>query len=421
MYPMSAANPGSVSAGLGLLLRSIRQSRNRSIRQLAAQSGVGRSTLSRWETGAARPDKNTLEALLSSLNLSAEERLMCAPFLVERRQPDPQSSARRRLLRAARLRNRLSLSQAAAKIGVSKAALSRWETGERHPGKSRLAEAAEKVGATPCEVLAIASPGLLLGPVIEGLANLDLQVQELRRAIPQSFSATKDLEFLRLDAVIAQRPGPDAKRLRLELRAAYVEWLGWWYRDAEAGSYATRLLPALRKDPTSDVWGRVLRAYANFTSEFRSDPEAGIELLSEACKSLRGGPSEGFVRRELAGLFMGAGDWSAAHEQLQRARDSWSGEEDPAVHAYCCSMIEAELWSSRGDHDRATSCLPTGCVHDPYLSCASAIGRSRILSRAGDGVGARKIVSEAMLEAETERLTHFWAALAKHLRGMGDG
>ena len=378
--------------------------------------GIGRSTLSRWECGASQPHLRDLEAVLNVLGLSEHERIPFEPFLKQHKIVDPQATARRRLLRAARLRNGLSLGDAASRVGVSKATLSRWETGDRRPDRTRLAAAAEAVGATSSEICAIANPGNLFEATDKRLETLQVQVRDLRCGIPRGCTRARDLDFIGLDAAIAEDSSPDAKRLRLELRAAYVEWLGWWYRDAEAGGYAAKLLPSLRKEPSSVVWGRLLRACANYATEFRRDPEMGIQLLSDASEALRGVQSEGFVRRELAGLYLNIGDRKAAREELKRARDAGAGEEDLPIHLYCCAMVEATIWSEDGQHDLAIASLPQSEVQDPYLNSSSAIGRSRILIRAGETDRARAIIEASKREADALGLPHFSNSLSKHLQ-----
>jgi transcriptional regulator with XRE-family HTH domain len=300
-------------------------------------------------------------------------------------------------------------------VGVSKATLSRWESGDRWPGHERLAEAAKAVGATDREVIAIKSEGPMLADVERTPAAIQEQIRILRDSIPIGTSKARDIEFIGLDARIANREGGDARRMRLELRSAYVEWLGWWYRDTEAGALAVKLLPALQRDPNSSVWGRILRACANYASEYKNDPEAAIDLLTEASAHLKGAPSEGFVLRELAGLMAGLGETCRSRDMIQRAREATNGEEKPEIHLYCCSMIEAVTWSADGRHDQAIQSLPDYAVIDPYLRQASAIGRAEVFRQAGFEDDARAQLETAVAEALSKGLNHFAAGLNKRL------
>src|SRR5205823_12448500 len=64
----------SMPARLSLLLREWRKARQLSLRALSARSGVGKSTLSGWETAASQPCIPELGRVLEALQVPPEQR-----------------------------------------------------------------------------------------------------------------------------------------------------------------------------------------------------------------------------------------------------------------------------------------------------------------------------------------------------------
>src|SRR5579871_6714188 len=111
---------------IGPFLLDLRRARQMSLGQLAARAHVAASTLSRWETGAYQPRLPELEAVLTALCASPEQReralgLLDAPRGVQRLRVEAEEVAAERgddpvvpicggdLLRALRKRRGLSL------------------------------------------------------------------------------------------------------------------------------------------------------------------------------------------------------------------------------------------------------------------------------------------------------------------------
>src|SRR3989442_1486699 len=64
----------SMPARLSLLLKEWRRARQLSLRALSARSGVGKSTLSGWETGASQPCIPELARVLEALEAPPAQR-----------------------------------------------------------------------------------------------------------------------------------------------------------------------------------------------------------------------------------------------------------------------------------------------------------------------------------------------------------
>jgi transcriptional regulator with XRE-family HTH domain len=414
--------PGSAALSFGSAvgdrLRLAREEKGRSLRQVAGRAGVGRSTLSRWERGQTLPNGPDLERLYSVLGIETDSSGFSLAMSPAEDTSLPATRSRRRLLRAIRMRSGRGLLEAAAVASVSKATLSRWESGDRWPGRLRLAEAAKALGASDAEVRAIESEGPLSRHVPHEPATLDRQVRSLRDTIATGQALNLDLCFLGLDEALSESGTEHHERLRLELRATYIEWLGWWYRDEEAGLLACRLLKRVNTDPDAQVWGRVLRAACNYYTEVRRDVTEALDLLESTLPGVIGRPSEAYVRRELAGIYLNCGEPVRVSEMVKRARDSACGEETQATHRYCCDMIEASLLSASGRHDSALGKLPTIAPTDPYLIASSAVGTARILECAGMKHEAASKLSNALDELAVRGLPHFARGLQRRLALM---
>src|SRR5262249_47243270 len=148
---------------LGEFLRQLRRSRRLTLSQLGATAGVSLNTLSRWETGAFQPRLAELEAALRALGAAPAQweralSLMEAPRAVARlreeaqeRQADLVELAGHAptfgdLLRAMRLRRRMTVEQVATGLGVAPRSVRRWEGSEALLPAERLDDLCRLLG-----------------------------------------------------------------------------------------------------------------------------------------------------------------------------------------------------------------------------------------------------------------------------------
>jgi transcriptional regulator with XRE-family HTH domain len=187
--------------------------------ELARRSGLGKATLSRWESGQALPDVASLDCVLRALNCAEEIRLLALALipkpraalalklvdrsarepLVEVGNPWPGTGA---MLKALRLDRGWSREQAAAAVGASPKALGQWEQDRRRPSDDVLARLARALGAGEAE-LQVLLDGSGVG----------------RRPILTIDEAREELEVIITGFWKGQRGGA---RLRLALMAADV-------------------------------------------------------------------------------------------------------------------------------------------------------------------------------------------------------
>src|SRR5262249_52954580 len=162
---------------LGEYLRQLRRSQRRTLAELSANAGVSLNTLSRWETGTFQPRLAELEATLQALGVTSAQReralsLVEAPRAVarlrERAQEQKaelvelagQAPTRGDLLRAMRLRRRLTVEQVATGLGVAPRSVRRWEGSEAVLPEERLDDICRLLGVTAEERLALSQQRL---------------------------------------------------------------------------------------------------------------------------------------------------------------------------------------------------------------------------------------------------------------------
>jgi transcriptional regulator with XRE-family HTH domain len=173
---------GSMLRALGRLIASERRAKGWSLSELARRSQVGKATISRWENGESQPAIPVLDAVLKTLEVPVERYEQAYALIGAPRGVRALRATEDRLrgeftelgigtltpgdlIRAMRLRSGLKSYQLAERLGVSRAAISLWERGERKPDVELLDRIAEALGATPCERDILEQNNVLVGSV----------------------------------------------------------------------------------------------------------------------------------------------------------------------------------------------------------------------------------------------------------------
>lgn len=386
--------------GLGERIRQARLERGWSIRQLGDRTGLSRSRLSRWERGFSSPGVAEAERLGKVLNFAVkpvrwnEELTVSIPF--------------GSLLRAVRNRNGYSLETAAAKVGVSKAALSRYESGARLPSEAQRPDLMIALGASEGEIQAALAPYRLADPDF-----LELHLQ----TIVESGERNLDLSFLALDAYWAVH-GENGRSQRLNNMGLYAQWLGWWYRDREANHWATTFLAEAEDHTTTFGYARLVRArLAHLVEVERRDRDAQ-DWLEGVLRAAGENPDSGFLWREYAALRDRKGHVEAAKSALIRARELGSSWESPETFHLCCDLIEGSLLAREGQParalDRAFRTLPAG----GFLRFATAGVRAKLLVEVGDRSIAAKELGLLAEEALSLDYVHFANGLIRRRQNI---
>lgn len=159
---------------VGELLKRWRARRSLSLSGLADLAQVSKATISRWESNQSVPDVATLLPVLQVLKCSESEKIEALGRIGRPRAVRELEKIDRRsrinlseigapvvstgeLLRAMRLRRRMTLSHLSAEIGVRESTLSQWENGKRLPSDEHLQLLRKVLRADESEIFAIRS------------------------------------------------------------------------------------------------------------------------------------------------------------------------------------------------------------------------------------------------------------------------
>lgn len=250
---------------LGDYLRQLRRSQRRTLAQLSANAGVSLQTLSRWETGAFQPRLAELKATLQALGAAPAQweralSLMEAPRAVARLRAEAQqhqadlvelaghAPTTGDLLRAMRLRRRLTVEQTARGLGVAPRSVRRWEGAEGALPEERLDALCRLLGVTPEERLALSHQRLWLWtPEWEKPLSLEAAEQQCDRLLDQMHlgeTALMDLRLLCLEAQLWPQAARSfaARRVLARVFTTHAQYLEGTGRGMEVQAYSDRAL-----------------------------------------------------------------------------------------------------------------------------------------------------------------------------------
>ena len=262
---------------VGNYLRQLRRSQRCTLAQLSTNAGVSLNTLSRWETGAFQPRLAELEATLRALGVTAIQReralsLVDAPRAVARlreeaqaRQADLVELAGHAptigdLLRAMRLRRRMSIEQVAQAMGVAPRSVRRWESSEAALPEERLDDLCRLLGATAEERLTLSQQRLWLWtPQAKRPLSLDAAEQQcdlLFRQIAQADTALIDLRLLCLEAQLWPQAARSeaARRVLARVFTIHAHYLVGAGRAREVQAYSDRALDLVVGTFAPEYW-----------------------------------------------------------------------------------------------------------------------------------------------------------------------
>lgn len=399
--------------GVADLIRAGRTRKGLSIRQVAERSGIGRSTISRWERQTAEPSGPELQSVLRVIEPSDPvwiEPALFPTFLVKR-----PHTFRGDLLRALRLQKGWTIQSSADAIGVSKAAFSRWENSQRAPHLQtieRILDLWQVSSADRAEILEFPqeSGRLALDDVQEAL----LRVQEEIRA-PNS--RPLDIEFLNLIAQIENLDSSSrsVKLLHAQAMAAYVTWLGWWYRDREAYAWTNHARQQGLVTVDASSYCRFQRAQRIYLAEYLHDDRKAASLLLGVFEHAGRSSAQGVLLRETAGFYLNLGRTEEAMAVLRLARDSQPPDESQQIHQICCDILEANIWILRRQPERSLSLLPENPTKDSFLQVSVVASRAEAYRKLRcDELANETLIEQARL-FELKGLTHFARTLRKRV------
>lgn len=401
---------------LGQQLRDWRQAQGLSLRQLADRAQVGKSTLNNWENGAFEPRLPELEATLTALGVSSEEREQALSLMTTRRGMAARQQTRDArftaeigqmpgggdLLRALRHRKRWRLEQAADALGVSPGTLSRWEQGKVMPAPEGLDALLTILGASPQEHALLSDPHRFSSPFSCEPADSPDALWErflahMLLVNRHTEDALGDLRFLTLEAQAwrsAAQGNVQGRRILAHICAEHAAFLACYQRLGEAGTYAHRALNLIseRTDPPAFLLAAaIVAADADVYRSASPSPRRGLERLRLWLPYARQPDYRAWILQQQASYLRLQGETESAldmnaaacriaercvnpEELLLRRIDRASllvqagragealafftlGEDDNVLRRVQTSLLATEAYQALGDRRAAHDCL----------------------------------------------------------------
>lgn len=273
------------------------------IAQTAERAGLHRATLHRWEKDQAQPRLSELAALMSTLEASEAQkrsalRLIDAPRAArivwqEVVQIAAQTGVSAMphggdLLRAMRMRRRLTLEAAARAVGVTDGTLRRWEKLEVWPSLEQLHRLCFALQAHDAEIIALTVGRFAQRPRLEK-ASLDAVRERFdhQKVVERSLSGYDPLYELtyfqmEADAWPLALQSAAGKQMLIKVYAHHAQQLSTQERLAEAGGVAERALELMTgnlKVKHFWIYPVIVAARSAIFRGERPAPERGLERL----------------------------------------------------------------------------------------------------------------------------------------------
>ena len=318
---------------VGTLLWEMRTEGGYSLGSLARKAGVSKAALSQWESGKRQPRVAELETVLDALGADAARRALLfarieAPRALRHlRQTAPSQgmgmpATAGDLMRAMRQRKGWSQEQVAARLGVTRNAITQWESGDRMPSQEHLQALCYVLGAQEDEVVA-----LTCGHFTQSSSTWEQTPEELRFSVERYWNGTEarsDLEHLSLITRtwrLAMRE-ESARPLLARCYLMYADHLSFHQHWQEMGRF-TRLALSLMPDRSSCeafwVVGGIASAHHAVYAGSRPAPERGLNVLQRWLPLARDPIKRGWIQARMAEYLSLCGATEAAVAQGRQA------------------------------------------------------------------------------------------------------
>jgi transcriptional regulator with XRE-family HTH domain len=414
----------AASPTLGSYLRELRQTRALTLASAARSAGIGRVTLTRWETGGQQPRLPELEALLRALGASPtehghalarmdaprarNERLAAARRIAERVEIGPMPHGGD-LLRALRHREGLSLEAAAIRLRVNARTLRRWENGEVWPSADQLEVTCALLGAQPQEATALTSGRFVPGasprevPLDELAARYDVQ-----REMPVH-TPCGDLGWITLAAQIwphAAR-GAAGRELLAAVYSDHGDRLAMVSRWSEVRRYSGRALELRPPGPAPRPYSLIAAinfAHAAVHGGPRPAPRSGLELLQLWSSAPKEPVFDAWIQSRMAEYLALDG---RVEESLEwSARACRVAAEDPSPREVLLRRVDyAARLIGAGRYEEGLAELDVE-VPDPVTRTRVAIDRAKVFVALRQPSSAHDWLDQARREIEAYHIDH---------------
>ncbi len=407
---------------LGDYLRQLRRSQRLTLAQLSANAGVSLNTLSRWETGAFQPRLAELEAALRALGAVPAQweqalAMVEAPRAVARLREEAQERQAEMvelaghapttgdLLRAMRLRRRLTMEQVARGLGVAPRSVRRWEGAEGALPEERLDDICLLLGVTPEERLALSQQRLWLWtPEWKEPLSLEAVEQQCDRLVAQMHAGEMALMDLRLLCLEAQlwplvARSEAARRVLARVFTTHAQYLEGTGRGLEVQVYSDRALDLVVGTFAPESWW------------FSAIHATGFVLVPHLAGARRNRRRVEYLRRWLdctddptwqSGLYRDMADYALESGHFEAAL-GWIGKAetlakrlDEDISLHLARHVHVKVLVAAGHPKEALPLLPLPnrgiSVHQQLYDAYQWIGASLAV---GDHTGAQDWLNRA--------------------------
>lgn len=388
---------------IGALLRAEREGQRLSLGALAAQSGIHKATLSRWEAGRRQPSVPELEAVLGALSVSPAGRAEAlahidAPRAVRALRQNLASSPETHgavgrppaggdLLRAMRLRRKMGQAELARAIGVDRSTLVRWERSETWPSATPLHRLCYLLGAREGEVVALTThrfPSLPDSDTLDGLAQ---HVEILDQVPLGEMDALYDLTYLAIEAALwphalRQEMGKELLGMTYSYHATYLYARG---RFQEAGEVAQRCLetPHLHQHLPQMTQCIVYKARSVAESQGSYALKRSLVVLQEGLRYSLNPDQQAWLWMQMAYNLKCQGRREEALEAMARSNRLPHHNGLTCGETYEGRLCTVGLLCDAGYPARAWELLPAEIHSDPYHRVRTSLLASEVLLALG--------------------------------------
>lgn len=321
---------------VGTQLWALRTSRNCSLSEVARRAGISKAALSQWESGSRQPRIPELEAVLTALDADSAQRsrllaAIDAPRALRHLRQTAMSKppATGDLLRALRYRKGWTQEQLASTLGVTRAAVGRWEQGERVPSSEQIHALCYAVEAREEELIALSMGSSAEAPTVPETKDWDEAQPELEERLVSVLrghvNGLDELVFWTLERHVWEWGARDARALSMlaYIYTGHAQFYRTHSRLTEIAPYVDRAVSVLPRTPESmptRLWAEILQAMAAVYSKETPAPRRGLYLLSATLDTAEDYPQyHAWILSDMAKYLALEGEFEAGLELTQRS------------------------------------------------------------------------------------------------------
>jgi transcriptional regulator with XRE-family HTH domain len=390
---------------IGTVLWDMRTAGRWTMGRLARKAGVSKAALSQWESGARQPRVAELEAVLGALGASPEQRALAlstidAPRAIRRLRGTAANAGlgpptrAGDLLRAMRQRKGWTQEQVAAKVGVVRNAVARWESGERLPSGEQIQALCFALGAREEEFVVLTRGRFADVAEEEQSSAWDEQAERLDRRLnwhhlirSEEDGGQTELEYLILAhrAWLLATRDERARPLLARIYAYHAEAMRNQERWSEVAPLARRalsLVPRQERELDSSLRAGIMLAVAAVHDGNRLAPARGLHLLAPFLERSAIPAYTGWILSELAEYMALDGRAEEARQRAEQAcQVAQQCENEMEFHVR--QVDRSRVLLEAGDPQEALNVMPEFRWTNSYAS----VRRSLVLAEAHQRLG----------------------------------